>query len=173
MCGKTLIKSLSVQFYLGDITCVKCRCGLCCLWDRRAHTCFADSKQFRKAFKSWWWVDGVGGSRWARVKPHRVWGSHCLMSSWSWLWGAGAGGGLGLGLGQGEFSWRRRGFWWGSRPGLLGVPGHHVHPQGTPQPSHSASRGAVSPVGGMSSPLPEQSSIRKDRPGLSLSSKRT
>lgn len=149
MCGKTLIKSLSVQFYLGDITRVKCRCRLCCLWDRRAHTCFADSKQFRKAFKSWQWVDGVGGSRWARAKPHRVWGSHSLMSSWSRLRGAGAGGslGLGLGLGQGESSWRRRGFWWGSRPGLLGVQGHRVHPQGTPQPSYSASRASSVPGG--------------------------
>lgn len=68
MCGKTLIKSLSVQCYLGDVTRMKCRCGLCCLWDRRPHTCFADSKQFWKAFKSWQWVDGVGGSGWAATE---------------------------------------------------------------------------------------------------------
>lgn len=34
MCGKTLIKSLSAQFYLGDITRVQCCRWLRRLWDR-------------------------------------------------------------------------------------------------------------------------------------------
>lgn len=93
MCGKTLIKSLSVRFYLGDITRVQCGRRLCCLWDLGAHTCFADSKQCRKAFESGLWVDGVGGSRWAAGEPRRVWGSNLLMSSFldsaPWGWGQG------------------------------------------------------------------------------------
>lgn len=115
MCGKTLIKSLSVQFYLGDITRVKCRCGLCCLWDRGAHSCFADSKQLRKAFKGWRWVDGSGRQPLGSVRPRRVWGSGLAAAAAGPRRGGGRAGPGGGGWGVQRGS---RGF----RPGVGGVP---------------------------------------------------
>lgn len=72
MCGKTLIKSLSVQFYLGDITRVKCRCRALLSVGSGVHSRSADSKQFGEASKSRRWVDGRGREPRAQEKPHSL-----------------------------------------------------------------------------------------------------
>lgn len=106
----------------------------------------------------------MGGSRWAGVKPHHVWGSDSLMSSCRQPRGVGAGDGLGLGLGleRGESSWPPQGFEWGSRQGLLGMPEHRVCPQGAPRLSNWHEQGEPwSLVVGTCSGLPDRAAAEK------------